>query len=188
MKRNKVILLTLIALSFLITTALFLSNTSEDTPEVITIEGDYVFSSLKNHKTTQREERTTVTNQSPYFSFTLPSSWSTELHTEEDFEGLMASSKKDDCRLLLSVYEERENFIYLTEKIELFLDGKFTREDAKIIESGNYYGFATETYARFPIKGKVYLAEIFFEEEKGSCKEAYAKLLNSISFSQKDEE
>jgi len=32
------------------------------------------------------------------------------------------------------------------------------------------------------------IAEIFFEKEKGLCKKPYAKLLNSISFFQKDEE
>jgi len=188
MKRNKIILLALLAFSFLIITTLFLSDTPKETPEIITIEGDYIFSNLKNHQTTQKENKTTITNQSPSFSFVLPSSWSTKLHKEESHEGLIAFSKEDDCRLLLSVYEEKENFLYLAKKIELLLDKELTREDTRVIKSGDHYGLATKTYAKFPVNEKVYLAEIFFEKEEGLCKKPYAKLLNSISFFQEDEE
>ncbi len=109
------------------------------------------------------------------------------------------------CNVLIYAYYEEYLLDHLKREINFILEEKVERDEVTLVEIDNYYGHGLalnidplrgKAVTEIPFKNKIYVVEINLSQsestesvsEREMCTEVYYNLLDSISFSEKDEE
>lgn len=187
---KKVKIITLVFIVFL--SLIFLINGKPPEREIVNISKDYTFEDPENYLFGEKEKTIIIQNQNLDFSFEISKDWIIEGFKEDLVSGIVLLSPdyneddnsfvKEGCKIIVTVYSEEEEYIYLKENIKLL------EENASIIKIDDYFGKITRESLRFknikiPLDHNIYSFEGYFSANKEKyCKKNYNDLINSISF------
>ncbi len=168
--------------------------------KIIDLGKDYTFEDPQNYLFYQEDGKTLLQNKNLGFSFEIPDSWIVEGFKDGFASGLNLLSSdykedenflsKDGCKLILTVYENDDEYLYLKDIISHLKNNEIIRDNVEITEidgiSGYMTGIKEDSYYRnikIPLNNKIYSIEgLFSSNNKELCEESYSNLLNSISF------
>ncbi len=189
MKKVKIIALAFIFFLSLI----FLISGKPLEREIVNISKDYAFEDPENYLFGEKEETIIIQNQNLDFSFEVSKDWTIEGFKENLASGIVLLSPdytedensfvKEGCKIIVTVYSEKEEYSYLKENIELL------EESTSTVKIDDHFAKITGESLRFknikvPLDNNIYSFEGYFSETKEEyCKKNYNDLINSISFS-----
>jgi hypothetical protein len=173
--------------------------------ETIDLGQNYNFEDPKNYLFHQENGKSILQNKNLGFSFGMPDSWTFEGFKDDFASGLNLLSPdykedenfllKNGCKSVITVYEEKDEYLYIEDVINHYKKNEITRENIKVIEvdgvSGYMAGDGEDSYyksLKIPLDNKIYFFEgLFSNNSKEFCEESYNDLLNSISFLKNEE-
>jgi hypothetical protein len=182
MEKKKIIFSTLFTLFVVIILFFVFYEEKEQPREVILNNDEFLLLDLGGYEVYEEESRYLIKNQEPFLLFEIPNDWSVDIRKKEDVSDLVVYSKEEGCEIQLSFYREKEELIYLQEKISLLLKEEIKRDDLSLLQIDNLYGYQVGNTIKVPAYENIFMIELFFKEDSyQNCHDFFSNFKKSIS-------